>query len=276
MKSSTRLRIADIEIDLFGDSKATLLFRQRYGAFLAPRSALPAASTIVFDLAGQPGASWTGEPMQLARTGDEIELRSEGFHATIAADGARASVSAPLAERSVDGVLRYILAQRLLESRALLLHASAVVIGAGAWLFIGPSGAGKTTLASSLCGAILGDEAIALRRDGAHLVAHATPYWRSEQARAQVAGIFFIGRGEANCITALSSARTLAGLIKNAGPILPGNEDHSMQSAMHLIGALPAPAATLTLRSIPAIGNWLQPKLQPVPSHEMVGSTDGG
>jgi len=73
---------------------------------------------------------------------------------------------------AVENYFRALVAYRLAECDAVLLHAAAVVHDGAAYVFCGPSGAGKTTLAR-LCAAsgdvVSSDDlvAVALRADGA-------------------------------------------------------------------------------------------------------------
>ena len=80
---------------------------------------------------------------------------------------------------SFDACLRVILANRISKENGLLLHASAVVRGNSAFVFIGPSGSGKTTIAR-LSGVqkILSDEIVALRTGPKGTVSvYGTPFW---------------------------------------------------------------------------------------------------
>lgn len=89
--------------------------------------------------------------------------------------------------------VKFALALTLPRRGGLLLHAAAVATApagppaaaagegrAGAWLLLGGSGAGKTTLATAFAaagGEVLSDETVAVLPAGDGFVVHATPFW---------------------------------------------------------------------------------------------------
>ena len=98
-----------------------------------------------------------------------------------------------------DRLLAFAYSQALAVNAGMLLHAAAVVKDRKAFLFLGRSGDGKSTVAS-LSGnhTILGDDVIAVRRSGSSYTVFPTlwkqmPFTKSaERSRARVAAIFFI------------------------------------------------------------------------------------
>jgi hypothetical protein len=97
---------------------------------------------------------------------------AEGARFTVAADGRTvwAEWDAPLTEADAYTFFAGPVMGVVLRAHgALALHASAVVLGAGAWALVGPGGAGKSTLAAACAmdGApVLSEDLLALRPDG--------------------------------------------------------------------------------------------------------------
>ena len=100
--------------------------------------------------------------------------------------------------------LRIALALVMEETDGLLLHASGVWREGKVYLFCGPSGAGKTTIAVDLRenGKNFSEDEIALEFDSAgQLIAHSTPFGETRTQRdcpdsAPVAGICFISQSK--------------------------------------------------------------------------------
>ncbi len=123
-----------------------------------------------------PGSEYA---IDLARNGSRLAVR--GFWLDGEVDLERATGVADVdpfdAAGSVENFLRVALAHLLLPRGGFLLHAASVVTGRGAVVAFGPSGAGKTTLAS-LAGArpVISDDLVAIRRGPAGLVVIPTPF----------------------------------------------------------------------------------------------------
>jgi hypothetical protein len=76
--------------------------------------------------------------------------------------------------------LRVVFAHRLWDEGGLVLHASAVREGERAFLFLGRSGIGKSTLAANAVGERASDDTVILRRQGRRLLAFGTPFGRPD------------------------------------------------------------------------------------------------
>jgi hypothetical protein len=99
-------------------------------------------------------------------------------------------------EYALDSLIRILLTVALLPRQGFLLHAASVVRNGRAYVFMGRSGAGKSTVASlSPEGSVLTDEISLIRfeRDGWR--AHGTPFWGEFRAAGHnrnypIAGIY--------------------------------------------------------------------------------------
>jgi hypothetical protein len=98
-----------------------------------------------------------------------------------------------------DRLIAYAYSQALSAGRGMLLHAAAVVKDKAAYLFLGPSGGGKSTAASlSAKYKVIGDDVVAIKRSGASYSVFPTPWKQAaftkgaERANAEVKALFFI------------------------------------------------------------------------------------
>jgi hypothetical protein len=264
--------------------------RRAFGVDFASALALPALPAVVDPPAdptrialGTPAelqAAWPaqgatrvvqeGDPgSPLERTGDRHDtagwrLRARGYgEAIISADGravtaARGEATAERFERLLVGrVLPWTALVRGLE----VFHAAAVSLDGGAVLLIGPSGAGKTSLAVQLVLAGAGfvtDDVLAVDRDAggalrAHPGARLAGLRASEQARLQA--------GER---TALGPLRTL--------------DDKAWATLPAAAGPIPVRAVCFVTRpldsdpSLPAVQRLREPTAQPLMASTFVTS----
>lgn len=142
-----------------------------------------------------------------------------GARLQLAARGAR--VSGVRNEYVLDSVLRVLLTRLLLPAPGFLLHAATIVQDGRAYVFMGRSGAGKSTVASlSPRGSVLTDEISLLRRVDGVWHAHGTPFWGEFRAAGQnrqvpLARVFALAQERRNRTVALAPRQALAGLLGN-------------------------------------------------------------
>ncbi len=137
-------------------------------------------------------SEWLGDPTPISdeRTEDggvlfqiargERGYRFSGPRYGIAIVSPRASrVWGVPGDGGVEDWQRFLVAQVLPFAAVLrgleVFHASAVAVDGRAVAFLGPSGAGKTSIAMELCrlgASFLADDVLAIERDGGHLLAH--------------------------------------------------------------------------------------------------------
>lgn len=136
------------------------------------------------------------------------------------------------AARSAQNVLRVAVAWRLARAaRGLLLHAAAVLDGSEAVIFLGPSGAGKTTAARlSAPRAILADDACVVTLGPEGLLLHPGIFWADPALSTDlpadpvgVKAIYRLKQAPASRVRALPRAAGAASLLAHA-PFLSGLE----------------------------------------------------
>lgn len=198
--------------------------RKRYGAFLTRgraklrlrlRSAAPPL----------PG----GWRPRIRGRGGRLCCESSQFHLDLELAGSGAFAGRGRGDyagspQALDSLLRVLYSRLLPASGGVLLHAAAFRRQGAAYLFAGPSGAGKTTLMRKLSRApgvrFLSDELVLLRREGSALTAHSTPFWGEfrqpeNNGRAPLRRIFTLARSRTRTrIRPLAFSRAQSRLLR--------------------------------------------------------------
>jgi hypothetical protein len=162
-------------------------------------------------------------PIQVDRAEAEFKGQPEfvcDFEgARVAANASGAHFSGVRHEYALDSLLRMFLSWALLEQQGFLLHAATIVRNGKACVFVGRSGAGKSTVASlSPRGTVLTDEISLLKRVDGEWRAYGTPFWgefRTDGANtsAPLAGIFRLVQATDNLIVPLRSSELLKTML---------------------------------------------------------------
>jgi hypothetical protein len=124
-------------------------------------------------------------------------------------------------EYALDSLLRILLTQLLLPHNGLLSHAATILHDGCAYVFMGRSGAGKSTVASlSPPGNVLTDEISLLRRDAENWFAYGTPFWGEFRAdganrRAPLAAIFSLEQSDVNRVERVHAKDAARMLLPN-------------------------------------------------------------
>jgi len=157
-------------------------------------------------------------------------------------------------EYDLDSLLRILLSVLLLERRGCLLHAATVERAGRAYIFMGRSGAGKSTVASlAPAGSVFTDEISLLRRDEGGWRAYGTPFWGEFRADGQnrsapLAGICALAQARRDRLERIPPKQALAALLANTLFFAPGRQPREQLLAILAGLAQSAPVYRLEFR----------------------------
>lgn len=243
LSSEFNLNIAGIDFDV--ESSAPLIMGRdegAYGQFMASaRSSNPDAIRVRID-SGVPEPATAGNILFQA---DETWSMSRNGSSRVISYPARSPVWTAAFKDSVRDVsivcgqgftqgssclnpMCYPLDQLLLmyalgASDGLILHACGVDLGGRCAVFVGRSGAGKTTISRLFQEAgydVLSDDRVVLRRHGNGFMAYGTP-WAGEGGMAinrgvELAGVFMLAKHSTDEIAGMSSGSALDAMMQSA------------------------------------------------------------
>jgi hypothetical protein len=124
-------------------------------------------------------------------------------------------------DSSLEPVLQGALAVCAPDYGALMLHAASLVVDGNGYLFVGNSGAGKSTIAAAVApGSVLSDDGSWCSRTDGIFSLFATPFSQIDvsprrENRAPLKHIFFLEKGTENRVADLSPGRAMAMLLSN-------------------------------------------------------------
>jgi hypothetical protein len=160
-----------------------------------------------------------------------------------------------------DYFLRVVLGGLALAQNKLLFHGAGVIDAKRAWIFFGPSGAGKTTAAkASAPRPILHDDLLLFAPEESGWQAHATPFLSSGGLRpekpisAPLAGLCHLIQAKQVAAERLSPASTVARLLKCV-PVVTTSPRLAGQ-AMDLCYRLAKSVPCFDLRFLPDASFW--------------------
>jgi len=206
---------------------------------------------ILVELVGTP--PWTSEDPELYPRWEPAVQRWSGgrllcSHRSFTADIDPFSGRVRLHRREeraypLEAVIRTAMTARLPLLGGLPLHAAGVVAGGGAIAFFGPSGAGKTTVASTSPFPVLSDELVAVVGRPFALVR--SGFWgegreTARAAPATLAMLVDLAKGPALTLTRLPPARAAARVLASAPvPLVPPLWSRALAVAAELVRAVP-------------------------------------
>ena len=149
---------------------------------------------------------------------NKLEILHSNFHSEI---DLRTNLGKLETDRnifSLDSFLRILYSFLLLKNNGFLIHGTGILKRGEGYIFTGPTGSGKTTIARlSPLNSILSDEVVAVRNG----IVYSTPFWGEfQQGRGNLKGktkeLFFLKHSRKFYIEKLSLAEGIKNLLRNA------------------------------------------------------------
>jgi hypothetical protein len=234
------------------DEPLALLLRERYRHFLTP-SADPAAR---LDLTVVPTPPRDDTPdLAVHHEGERWRMSRGDFVAEWNGATRHGFIRQTCNPFSTDSVLRIVHSIELCSEAGFLLHASSVVIDGCAYLFTGPSGAGKTTIAQLAPpeAILLTDEISCVRRTARGWTAFGTPFagelgTSGRRVSAPITALYRLEQGKTNRIEPLTPGEAVRTLMRN---ILffardAAREQRILDTVCQLIAMVPIARLTFT------------------------------
>ena len=193
-----RIEVAGFVFGVVGATESSLAWiKERYRPFLCEK---PSHLCLQMEIRRDWPAGRPPEPrVGWQKGGFHITMPGCRAHGSIA--GRRVHLAVPPGSTGLSpSFLRCLCSLLLLGEGGFMLHASGVARNGRAWVFCGPSEAGKTTIAR-LAGTrrVLNDETVAILKRGRCYVACATPFYgeggpvmATKNTRAGAQGVFFL------------------------------------------------------------------------------------
>jgi len=202
-----------------GDAGLSEELRTQYEAFIKPDTAGSIHLTVH---SIPPSGSDPNADVRVSCDAGRWMMDRGDFHACYDPAARTAVVHAVAGRYGVDSAIRITHSLVLAEQRGFLLHASSLIRGGRAFIFAGPSGAGKTTI-SRLAREedhLLTDEISCIRRCQDSWIAFGTPFAgelarSGENRQAPVEALYLLRHGRENYIEPLSTAAAVRSILRN-------------------------------------------------------------
>lgn len=243
---SVVVKIGGVPITLFIDSASFLRsVKERYRCFLTNDS--HSGLNLAVDLVPRHRISQKEDICVMRKNGRWSAVRAD-FRLDWDSKAKSGRLRQGLNVYSLDTALRILHTLLLAEQVGFLLHASSAVRNGRAFLFFGPSGAGKTTIirAAPADATLLTDEISYVRRDSGKYLAYGTPFAgelgkSGENTSAPVAAFYHLVKARTNRLILMKPGDAVRALLES---ILFFAEDPNLvslvfQSTCDLVCQLP-------------------------------------
>jgi hypothetical protein len=148
----------------------------------------------------------------------------------------------------VEYFLRVIYALLVFREGGLLIHGAGILHKGSAYLFIGHSGSGKTTVARySMNNLVMNDDLIIIMSEQSGWRAYSTPFWNPDQVlptslNAPLSVIFKLIQDQTVYLEPMSKAQSLAELVSNI-PIVtadPSRNEKVLRECFNILSSIPS------------------------------------
>ena len=227
------------------DPSLVELLEQRYAGFVNPA----ASPAFEFDVSiVEAETLGIDADLSVQARADQWLLERGDFRAGWNSRTRRGWIEQTVNPYAVDSVLRIVHTLLLSTRGGFLLHAASVVRAGRAMLFMGPSGAGKTTMArlAPADATLLTDEISYVRLVGDRYMAFGTPFagelgHSGEAVSAPVSGVYWLEQAADNTLERLGGSQAVRMLMRN---ILFFAHDaelaaHLLKTSCHLAATVP-------------------------------------
>ena len=242
-----RVRLSELRFlwagEAFGVRVAPEVAAQLERAFGAFLTAAEPALWLEADPAARTQSPFDPHVPKVTRAGAGLAIAGEGYRVIAGPEGAR--ISGIASPETIAAALRILLAESVTARGGLLLHSVALAHGGRAALFVGHSGAGKTTLgkwgeAGGL--ELVADELVAVLPAGEQLEVFGTPWNVGRPLRARLSFLGTLAHGPSAVLDPIAPTELFRALLPNT--LLPNDSEAGRAAIFRL--------ATATIARVPA------------------------
>lgn len=222
-----------------GSAEWCRLVEARFGAFRSPGTPRFSIHYDVIDGMDFNGGLAFPDLRRVPGLADTLETSHNGVTARVDLRARNATIRGPMTSAPVDELMPRLLP--LLYPEGLILHGGALAEDGRAWLFTGPSGVGKSTLAALFPDKALCDELVAVRAHDGGFWVQSLPYWTAKPGTASLQSICLLRHGVDHVRTRLTPAAALRRLAPQVTwPVLhQGAMAHCFDALAALVETVP-------------------------------------
>lgn len=241
--------------------KLAAMLQERYRNFLAKAGQIPDFHAKI-RWTDTEGINTLRETSPCFNNG-QLQIESPGCSGfvDIAKQNGQLTFSSGQPVEEIDYYLRMVYALLAHEKGGVLLHAAGVKTDSGAYLFLGPSGAGKTTVCkhSQAQYTILNDDLILLLPCEKRWQAYSTPFWNPTQVRpstenAPVTALFWLVQSKQALTRPMRAGQALAALT--AGAPIVSVDPGRIPRLLKILSAIQATTPMQALHFLPDPSFW--------------------
>jgi len=204
-----------------GDPAFSGILRQRYGTFIGGKCDNPISLRVEVVTGSTDDSGGDGDLTVTNRAGVWTIARGD-CQATYDASRRSGSVRQTANPWSIDALIRIVHSLELAAAGGFLIHAASAIRNKRAFIFAGPSGAGKTTISRLAPESVdlLTDEISYVRESRGRFHAWGTPFagelgTPGLNTSAPIECLYFLEHAPKNCVSRLDGSEALRGLMKN-------------------------------------------------------------